>query len=88
MAVKGADDEWIFDKELVKTHFVDYFKTLFTEEGNGDIFAVPHDVFQELPLRDWELLKRPFSTAEIDHVVKHMKALKAPGPDGFQALFY
>lgn len=88
MAIRGPNDDWIFDKDLVKAHFVDYFTKLFTEEGGGNLFAVPQDVFQELPLRDWETIQRPYKTMEIDQVIKNMKALKAPGPDGFQALFY
>lgn len=72
----------------MKDHFVDYFTSLFTEEGEADIFVVPKDVFQELPSRDWEAIKRPYSSLEIDMVIKQMGALKALGPDGFQALFY
>lgn len=88
VAIRGPNDDWIFDKDLVKAHFVDYFTKLFTEEGGGNLFAVPQDVFQELPLRDWETIQRPYKTMEIDQVIKNMKAHKAPGPDGFQALFY
>ena len=32
-------------------------------------------------------LSRPFSTHEIDEVIKHMPSDKAPGPDGFNGLF-
>ena len=32
-------------------------------------------------------LVEPFSTKEIEGIVKHMKTDKAPGPDGFNGLF-
>lgn len=88
VAVKGDDGLWIHEKDLVKNHFVSYFTKLFTEEGSTYHIDVPHDVFQELPRRDWDTISKPFSTIEIDMVIKQLGALKAPGPDGYQALFY
>lgn len=78
----------MFDKELVKQMMVNYFTTLFTEEGNEEIFAVPQDLFLELLQCDWDFLSLPFTKMDIDVVNKEMGALKAPGPDGFQALFF
>ena len=34
-----------------------------------------------------ETLSRPFEKEEIDDIIKHMPADKAPGPDGFNGLF-
>lgn len=50
--------------------------------------AVPQDVFPELSSRDWDSLSKPYSKIEIDEVVTQMHPMKAPSPDGFQALFY
>lgn len=58
------------------------------EEGEPDYFDVPYNVFPELSKRDWDRLSLPFTKLEIDEVVKILGALKAPGPDGFQAIFY
>ncbi|XP_021717958.1 uncharacterized protein LOC110685744 [Chenopodium quinoa] len=88
MAIKGNDGEWIQDKERIKENIVGYFSHLFTEEGEPTRFDVSQDVFPELPLEQWRLLTRPYTHAEIDAVIKDMAALKAPGPDGYQALFY
>ncbi|KAK9683307.1 hypothetical protein RND81_10G130700 [Saponaria officinalis] len=74
---------------IVKQIVVDYFKNLYTDEpcpGANDL--LPWDQFQEFNNRDWEWLTRYFHEPEIESVVAHMGALKAPGPDGFQALFY
>lgn len=86
--IKGDDGEWIHDKELVKNQIVTYFSNLFTEEGEGEIFNIPSDVFPELAQHDWDSLNVPFTKCDIDMVVKRMGSLKAPGPDGFQALFF
>ena len=39
------------------------------------------------PSDDLEHLSRPFSTLDIDKVIKQMPVDKAPGPDGFNGLF-
>ena len=35
-----------------------------------------------------EQIVAPFSKEEIDNVVKHMPVDKAPGPDGFNGMFF
>lgn len=88
LAIKDDEGNWLYDKQRVKDQIVLYFERLFSEEGDNDPFAVPQDIFPELSRRDWDSLSRAYSTVEIDMVVKEMGSLKAPGPDGFQALFY
>jgi hypothetical protein len=39
------------------------------------------------PLADLESLVLPFTTEEIDHIVKCLPTDKAPGPNGFNGLF-
>ena len=88
VAIQDDLGDWIYDKEMVKNQFVTYFTTLFAEEGEADLTVVPQDVFPELAQQDWERLSKQFVPAEIEVVIQSMSALKAPGPDGFQALFY
>lgn len=40
------------------------------------------------PVAGLDALTKPFTTEEIDDVVKHMPIDKAPGPDGFNGLFF
>ncbi|XP_021846248.2 uncharacterized protein [Spinacia oleracea] len=84
----GGDGTWIHEKEDVKNCIVNYFKTVFTEEGVDEPYNIPQDVFLELNQRDWNYLSIPFTKLDIDAVVKEMSSLKAPGPDGYQVLFY
>jgi hypothetical protein len=35
-----------------------------------------------------EHISAPFTREEIDNVVKHMPIDKAPGPDGFNGMFF
>ena len=88
VSIKDGEGTWVHDKNLVKKLFVDYFTSLFTEEGEGNLPTVPQDVFPELPRCDWDALSRPYSKVEVDVVVTQMHPMKALGPDGFQALFY
>ena len=40
------------------------------------------------PVDGLDLLTKPFEKEEMDDVVKHMPVDKAPGPDGFNGLFF
>ncbi|XP_021852505.2 uncharacterized protein [Spinacia oleracea] len=86
--IKDFNDVWITDKEMVRAHFVEFYSKLFTEEGSNHQGDIPSDIFQELPLTEWTTLSKPFSPVEIDIAVKQLGALKAPGPDGIQGIFY
>lgn len=47
-----------------------------------------HDLNQLVDSREvLEFLSRPFSTTEMDLVIKQMPADKAPGPHGFNRYF-
>ncbi|XP_074296800.1 uncharacterized protein LOC141627423 [Silene latifolia] len=64
-------------------------ENLYTEDTPYDTAAdIPYDLFQEYTNEDWDWLTKPFTIADIEHVIHNMGSLKAPGPDGFQALFY
>ena len=88
VAIKNDIGEWIFDNNKVKDFMASYFSTLFTDDGVDEVANIPMDVFPELPPQSWALLSKPFIHVEIEEVVKNLGALRAPGPDGFQALFF
>lgn len=66
-----------------------YWKSLFHEENpNVPRGSLLKDYFPAISYDDREKLTRQVSNFEILVALKDMKTFKAPGPDGFQALFY
>ena len=87
-AIKNHEDQWVHNKNEVQQIIVSYFQTLFADDGVDRVFDIPTGVCTILSNEDWSRLNRPFSKCDIDLAINTMGSLKAPGPDGFQALFY
>lgn len=78
---------WIEDADQLEHHATNYFKELFSDMG----FSMTEDLQDSFPaLEDADMLdiSRPISNEEIQNTIKSFGAFKAPGPDGFQAIFY
>ncbi|KAL5703663.1 hypothetical protein ACHQM5_022190 [Ranunculus cassubicifolius] len=86
--IKNEEGEWKDKREEVNKVFLDYFQKVFTSEEveeDGELLELFQPVVSdednvsmvEIPLEE-----------EIWKVIKSMGALKAPGPDGFQGIFY
>ncbi|XP_074282823.1 uncharacterized protein LOC141607370 [Silene latifolia] len=87
-SLKNSEGIWVEDRNALIDLVINFYKNLYTQEGNYDANAeVPYDLFPELSPDDFGWLTRPYTEAEVEGVVHNMGALKAPGPDGFQALF-
>ncbi|XP_074266442.1 uncharacterized protein LOC141589715 [Silene latifolia] len=87
--LKNDEGVWIDNSDDVKKIVVEYYKNLYTDDTPDDFDAdIPYDLFQEFSHEHWTWLNKYYSRTEIDNVIMHMESLKAPGPDGFQALFY
>ena len=86
--LKLEDGSWINTKEEIQNYFTKNFKSLYQSEGND----VPEDlenlIEHCITMEENEELCSVPSREEIRKVVFEMKSLKAPGPDGFSALFY
>ena len=87
-AIRNDVGDWIIDKDQIKEYMASYISSLFSDDGIAVSTDIPVDVFPELPPQSWASLSKPFSHLEIEEVVKNLGALRAPGPDGFQALFF
>lgn len=80
---------WITEPSKLRELVVQYWSDLFTEEEpNFDTNNFSKGSFPLLTSRELEALTRPYAQCEVVLAIKSMQAFKAPGPDGFQPLFY
>jgi len=68
---------------------VNYFKKLYSlEDVDTETQGLLVRRFASLTSHDYENLNKIFSAEEVEKEVRDMGSLKAPGPDGFQPVFY
>lgn len=84
--LKLDNGEWSSDQESIQNHVISYFKDLFSAPTDCNNY-VSSNCFPALSVEDAESLCRPVTMAETWGAVKSMADLKAPGPDGFHAIF-
>ncbi|XP_008245663.1 PREDICTED: uncharacterized protein LOC103343804 [Prunus mume] len=88
LKIKNEHGEWLSREKRVHEEFYNYFTNLFSSDGPRDwgniLDAIPQLVSPEINRN----LVAPFLEMEIQEAVDQLGALKAPGPDGFPALFY
>ncbi|KAA3465450.1 reverse transcriptase [Gossypium australe] len=84
-----ADDgkEIVEDTELQEAA-KNYFEKLFSSEGVADPKRVLEGIDSSISPEMNEVLNSPFTADEIIVALKGMGPLKAPGSDGFPALFF
>ncbi|CAN6690416.1 unnamed protein product [Malus baccata var. baccata] len=85
---RDMDGSWVDDSRRVSALVEEHFKSLYTSVGCrdwGDILNCLEPLVSELMNTD---LIKPVSEEEIKVAVHQMGGLKAPGPDGFQGIFY
>ena len=86
--IKERDGEWIEEKEMVRGRFEDYYKELFCTRGGrrwGRVLEYVPKVVNEDVNKE---LVREVEEDEIKNAVFQLGTFKAPGPDGFNGLFY
>ena len=88
-ALKNSKDEWCYDAAQVQGIVVDSFKKLFTDIIGGDsrTQALPGMVPSSTEDKQ-QKLSADFSSHGVSTALRSMGSLKAPGPDGFHALFF
>lgn len=86
--IRRTDGSWIEGQSKISAEALEYYKQVFSAEGVSQIEEclshVPSIVNQDLRDR----LVEPVSEYEIKAAVFSLGKLKAPGPDGFNGLFY
>ncbi|KAL8140429.1 LOW QUALITY PROTEIN: hypothetical protein V2J09_006450 [Rumex salicifolius] len=87
MALINSDEEWVNDKEELQSLVKGFFESLYSLPRD-ELFPIvtPHNRFPTLDV--WGRLDAPFEDHEIVAVIRGMRPLKSPGPDGFSPVFY
>ena len=87
--LQDENEEWIEDPASLRDLVVNHFKRLFTEddtEYSGSQLGTWD--FPVLSADDVRELVRPFSKDDVLLALQSMHPYRAPGPDGFQAIFF
>lgn len=84
--LKGEDGNWVDDMEALKELAVRFYSDLFRMDSSaGGDFII--GAFPSVEAGEWESMKREVTVEEMKRDLSGMGSYKAPGPDGFQAIF-
>lgn len=87
--LKANDGSWVTDAATLENMTIEYYKRLYSMEDVDHVVGkLPHEGFMPLTSTQLTTLNRPFSAQEVEGSVRSMGKFKAPGPDGFQPVFY
>ena len=86
--IKLDDGSWINSREEIHNYFIDNFKALYQTSFPPILDDLSNLIEPCVSDQENESLCRIPFREEINKVVFNMKSLKAPGLDGFPALFY
>ena len=67
---------------------VDYFRNIFTSAASSNFNQILQGIEKKFPPQMSSALTREYTTIEVEHALKQMMYLSAPGPDGMSPTFY
>lgn len=85
------DDEglWVLEHQRLEKLAVEYYTQLYSlDDVDLVVPSLPHAGFTTLTQDEKNDLNKAFSIMEIERSGRSMGKFKAPGPDGFQPIFY
>lgn len=82
------DGTWCYDAETLKRGASQFFKKLFLSSDHCDPTSLHLRAIPKIPPELSELLTRPVLEGEVKEALFSMDPYKAPGPDGFQPVFF
>ncbi|KAL6199614.1 hypothetical protein ACLB2K_029398 [Fragaria x ananassa] len=83
-----ANGVWTTDMTGIQQIAVDFFRKLFTAEPVEDLRVIIPSLFPEIPDADMVRMNRPITERDIHSALFRIAKFKAPGVDGFPALFF
>ncbi|CAA7036314.1 unnamed protein product [Microthlaspi erraticum] len=87
--LKNEEGIWLSSTPELEKLAIDYFQRLYSMDDVDEVVeALPMDGFTELNNEDIRGLEKTFTEEEIVTAVRSMGRFKAPGPDGYQPVFY
>ncbi|XP_050145591.1 uncharacterized protein LOC126621231 [Malus sylvestris] len=88
VTLKNDNEEWVDNPDQVRRLFDEHFMALFSSSGHRDWGGILDCVIPKVSEEMNATLSAPVSADEIKQAALNMGGLKAPGPDGFQGIFY
>ncbi|XP_057422473.1 uncharacterized protein LOC130716276 [Lotus japonicus] len=79
---------WCDDADALQTGAIEYFKALFADSMNVDTSCLITPNLPTIPEQHVLNLVREVTKEEVFMALQHIGSFKAPGPDGFHAVFY
>ncbi|KAL9677317.1 hypothetical protein QQ045_005545 [Rhodiola kirilowii] len=89
--IKDSNGSWITDEIEMCKEAVNYFSNIFTTsyQGNEVNWEESLSIIDSSNSSEQsEFLRAPFTQSEVQNAIFQIGATKAPGPDGYSALFY
>ena len=87
--LKDDEGRRVDQSEELEKLAIAYYKRMYsTEDINLDTEKLSQEGFTELTRGEKEILNKPFSAVDVEISMRSMGKSKAPGPDGFQPVFY
>ncbi|CAL1413222.1 unnamed protein product [Linum trigynum] len=88
ISLRNHSGEWVEDPAQLRDLIVSFFRLLYTQDELVYSDLMPKNCFPRIKNKDLLTLLRPFQINDFHRAIFDMKPYAAPGPDGFQAIFY
>ncbi|KAL8143882.1 LOW QUALITY PROTEIN: hypothetical protein V2J09_016914 [Rumex salicifolius] len=87
--LRDDDARWVSEAPVLESMVTQYYQRLYSmDEVTHAFSALTSGGFVALTPSECDRIDRPFSSVEVESVVRSKGRYKAPGPDGFQPVFY
>lgn len=85
--LKNEHNEWIMDAAAVGEHVNQYFRQLFTEDVPIRPWHPSSMTWPTISTDEWRSMAQEPTAEEVKRVIFSIGAFKAPGNDGYSAIF-